>query len=822
MARARLARAIVAVACAATAFGALPGFAGHVQRVTVAGWTAPPAGARSLGPARGDGTAVVDLVLRTTEEPALAALAQRVLRSGAAPAPVMSPDDYAARFGADQRAVLALRRWAARAGVRISHVGRSRTLVQLAGRQAGIERLLEVRFARWQAGGSVWWQADRPPTVPAGLPVVAVVGLDSRMRASLAPHAARMSSASPGSASPGPTSLGIDVTTPRDLWDIYDQPAGNRGSGERLAIIGEGSAGDVDTALRNFQRANGLPMMPLHVHQVGAGPFTDLAGRGEWMIDTQAASGMAPDAESIELYFGRDLALTSLLVAIDGWVGDPAGPRQASASFSWCEAAPGFSDQGLTATAALDQALDTILRQAVVEGRTLFAATGDTGSSCPLLHLLNGIANDGVPIANYPAASPYAVAVGGTVLYPERSVTRTARGAEFAWTHSGGGSALFVPQPAYQAGVATMPLDCISAPDGTPYAGPTPCRGIPDVAAQSGDVVSNGYLIYDFSGAPLRAGGTSLSAPLWQGMWARVQAAAPVSRGGRVLGLGFANPKLYAAAARAAAFTDIVVGGNGAYVATPGWDYVSGWGSPDVAVLMRFLDHGMTPTHRRPAGRPQPVVPPGVAACYPLWQRDGVIGDGYYFSAQGEDPQLAVFQGDMRLLPGGRILRVSVDVMDMEATMPKGASDLVYVTHWVLIARGQPVGGYFARADVGPAGTAVYSDGAWDPYAVEGVSPYTTLHTNLRGRIRLGLGGGVDVDVPLADIGAPRRGDVLSAPSSEAYGLVGAPPVNQGPVQRPGTGLVAQGSVDASSPTRFDYTVGEVCARTGRPGTSGG
>ncbi len=77
---------------------------------------------------------------------------------------------------------------------------------------------------------------------------------------------------------------------------------------------------------------------------------------------------------------------------------------------------------GTGAPNALEPVADQTLRQGVLEGRTLFAATGDTGSSCPVLVLGpelgagNGVANQGVPIVNYPAASPYVVAVGGTVL----------------------------------------------------------------------------------------------------------------------------------------------------------------------------------------------------------------------------------------------------------------------------------------------------------------------------------------------------------------------------------------------------------------------
>ena len=38
-------------------------------------------------------------------------------------------------------------------------------------------------------------------------------------------------------------------------------------------------------------------------------------------------------------------------------------------------------------------------------------------------------------------------------------------------------------------------------------------------------------------------------------------------------------------------FTDVTLGTNGAYAAGQGWDYVSGFGTPRVAGLIRDVDH---------------------------------------------------------------------------------------------------------------------------------------------------------------------------------------------------------------------------------------
>ena len=73
-------------------------------------------------------------------------------------------------------------------------------------------------------------------------------------------------------------------------------------------------------------------------------------------------------------------------------------------------------------------------------------------------------------------------------------------------------------------------------------------------------------------------GGTSASAPSWQGIWARAQSA----KGGA---LGFAGPVIYNTEP-ASAFHDITIGAIGYFVATPGWDYTTGRGTPDISAFV--------------------------------------------------------------------------------------------------------------------------------------------------------------------------------------------------------------------------------------------
>jgi pseudomonalisin len=290
--------------------------------------------------------------------------------------------------------------------------------------------------------------------------------------------------------------------------------------------------------------------------------------------------------------------------------------------------------QGLGNT--LEAPGDAVLKLATMEGRTLFSSTGDTGSSCPVFYASgigagNGLANQGVPLTSYPASSPYVVGVGGTVLYtdePAETGAPVTRDREYAWTFGGGGDTFFIPEPSWQVGFPTLP--CIATPDGTPDPQDT-CRGVPDVAAQSGDVLTNGYQLYNDDGSTTQGGGTSLSSPLWAGMWARVSSAAANGT------TGFADPALYTAskdpAAYARDFFDVnsadvgtsIPAANGIYAALPGWDYATGLGTPMLDGIICDVDHagsgryakgvaGVCPAFTVAQGTPAPVIVKKAAA----------------------------------------------------------------------------------------------------------------------------------------------------------------------------------------------------------------
>ena len=83
-------------------------------------------------------------------------------------------------------------------------------------------------------------------------------------------------------------------------------------------------------------------------------------------------------------------------------------------------------------------------------------------------------------------------------------------------------------------------------------------------------------------------GGTSLAAPIWAGLTALMNDYLVRNGGGPV---GELNPLLYeiAQGARLPAFRDVTLGGNAVDDAGPGYDLVTGLGTPDVDHLVQDI-----------------------------------------------------------------------------------------------------------------------------------------------------------------------------------------------------------------------------------------
>jgi hypothetical protein len=487
-------------------------------------------------------------------------------------------------------------------------------------------------------------------------------------------------------------------------------------------------------------------------------PDTNDGATIEWELDTQASTGMAPNVLSETLFFAHHNTDVDILSSIVGWVNDRKGPKQGSASYGECE---NVGNANSVFVDGVEEPGDVALEQAVAMGRTLFASTGDTGSSCPILpENTNGLATQGYPGLEWPSVSPWAVAVGGTDLTSD-GATPPERLAETAWEFTGGGNSTSEPAGSYQQGVAA--LNCLFDKDGNPYvpgvaAGPI-CRSTPDVAAISGDVATgNGMLITDDNGADQQGAGTSLSSPLWLGMWTRVQAAAAGK------GLGFANYSLYklAKASPGRDFFDVVVGNNQPYPAKPGYDNTTGWGTPEVTQIMQDLTGRLTPVKNT---APAPVAVTPTTTCGQLFSDpsgdDSYVVEGQTLAAQGASPQLDILGGRFALSADGQTLRTIITVRNLTTDIPTGGVENDFNFVWIKDGTS-----YFTQLAIEPGGEVQAYDGQLIRVSLE--NRYQQLHVDT-GSITPGPNGTVEVDVPLANLPGVTTGTRLQHPSAASY-----------------------------------------------------
>ena len=359
------------------------------------------------------------------------------------------------------------------------------------------------------------------------------------------------------------------------------------------------AATDIRQDLAAFDRMFQLPAAPIQVVTTLAGAEAPYQATGQEIQDLEILHAVAP-AATLRVVLLPSNVLDSAATATAGML---AGLRLAVsgtgvASISWSVGEHYF-------TRAQVAQMHSILLGAAADHVTVIASSGDNGgfsdSDTPWE------AATPVTEVSLPASDPLVLAVGGTAL-----TANPAGGAyisETAWNSvaldvplagvSGGGFSHLYARPAYQ--------------DGVP--GISAARGVPDVA---GDAAQQGGAPIVFAGGGKRwitsASGTGAAALLWGGLVALADQYAHHA-------LGLVNPAIYRIARSSSyhrAFHDITTGnsyvtmpypaGTAGYRADPGWDPVTGWGSPDAQVLVPLLARltSRSTTQQDRAARPGP------------------------------------------------------------------------------------------------------------------------------------------------------------------------------------------------------------------------
>lgn len=464
----------------------------------------------------------------------------------------------------------ALRRWSDAHGLQVSNV--TATGATLTGKPAALDSALDVAIRDWVSpGGDRFLAASASATVPREL-VRSVSGFG------------RISTLHAGGLlfSP-PQGIPPKGLTPNDVIRAYNalplRQAGDSGVGQTVVVFEPGD-GFNQKSLDDFDRMFGLP--PITPTLIGVDSKDDGV---ETDMDIETIHMIAPSArivyDDVNHYAeGNDQATFAQVFHQAFQDVDKQFPGAVwSGSLGYCEYLY-FEPADL-------QVLDADVANASAHGTTFYASSGDTGGmDCTPPKSMGDFVGDQGKGVMFPSVLSNVTGVGGTTL----SVTSTSDYAdETVWTSAvvsqgtGGGVSTVIKRPSWQAGA------------GVGGQGVDPqFREVPDISADA-DPASGTIVISagaDKSGDPASetsGGGTSLAAPMWAGFTALMNAYLE-KNGGKAV--GSLNPTLYFLASHPPKFPpfhDVTLGNNDFYVATPGYDMVTGLGTPNVAYLTQDI-----------------------------------------------------------------------------------------------------------------------------------------------------------------------------------------------------------------------------------------
>jgi subtilase family serine protease len=535
----------------------------------------------------------------------------------------LTADQFRARFAPDAGTV-------ARVTASLRAQGLSTTLVdgmllRVTGSSAAVERAFGVELHAYRAASGATFHAPTGAQRLGSLEadVVGVVGLDTRER--YHPNLHRASAAVREHARLAPR--GNQLPNTPDLpgeWTVVDfagyygvnplYQRGVTGAGSTIGIVTLAAFTPSDAFA--YWASLGLKVDPNRITVInidgGAGAPSDDKGSDETTLDVEQSGGIAPGAKMI-VY----VAPNTDQGFIDAWAQAVNDNHADAISTSWGEW-EAFLGAGQI------QAFHNVFLQGAIQGQSLSAAAGDSGSYDDNGEVPPTFTN--VLSVDHPAADSFIVAAGGTTLpglqqflLNDGSIFNVMVNKERAWSWDylnglcaalgfdpvscgifpvggGGGVSSVFPVPFYQAGLGnirtTEPGQVLEDTSTTPptvfltlpahFAG----RNLPDISfnadPDTGYTVfytssRSGFGVFDFFG------GTSFVAPQLAGVSALIDQNAH----GRV---GFLNLAVYSLLFSNTAYNgnnpplrDINSGNNEFYQAEHGYDQASGAGVMNVA-----------------------------------------------------------------------------------------------------------------------------------------------------------------------------------------------------------------------------------------------
>ncbi len=535
----------------------------------------------------------------------------------------LTPDQFAAQFGAAASDLQTVQNWLTAQGFSVDGVSRGLNRITFTGTEAQVEAAFGAQLHYFNVGPEKHFAPASDLSIPASLAgVVESIGNISDFK----PHSHIRRSATPAFTS-GQT--GNHFLTPKDVATIYDinpaYTAGYTGTGQSIAVVGQSAV--ILSDIANFKTAAGVSSpAPIPVLYPGTGASTVYTGdESESDLDLEYSGTIAPGATVYFVYTGSSTNYGAFDALVYAVINDIA--PVISSSYGECELDLGSSNYAY---------YNQYLQQAAAQGQTVVAAAGDDGST-DCYGETSTAATEIALSVDFPGSSAWVTSVGGTEISASNNPASTtattywsANGTtdvissaltyipELAWnddstggiSSGGGGVSVLTARPSWQTGT----IGGIAIPSGS-------MRLVPDVSLMAspeepgylycssdsgtsgtgiqGSCSNNGFR--DGNGTNLTvAGGTSFAAPIFAGMVALInQATKSTGQGalGYILYPLASNTTTYAAA-----FHDIVVGNNACttspatlscassgltnYVTATGYDEATGLGSVDLYKLL--------------------------------------------------------------------------------------------------------------------------------------------------------------------------------------------------------------------------------------------
>jgi len=485
----------------------------------------------------------------------------------------LSPEQFTEQFGPTAQDYEAVAAFARTNGLTISARHPNRTLLDVEGSVADIEKALHVRMNNYQHPGEprTFYAPDADPSLDLAVPVAGISGLDNYARPRPRLVATPLTSSDNATANTG-SGLG-GTYLGKDFRAAYVPDTTLTGAGQSVGLLQ--FDGYTASDITYYETAAGLPNVTLTnvlLDGFGGGP-TGNGGEVEVSLDIEMSISMAPGLSNVIVYMAGPFGNWHDI--LNRMANDNLAKQL---SCSW------FIPNG-----PADPVADGIFQQMSAQGQSFMAASGDSGAYSGLIP--------------FPGDTFYITEVGGTTL-----TTTGPAGAwvsETTWTpDSGGGISTQYPIPSWQLPVS------MSANFGS-----ATMRNTPDVALTANNIyVRANNRDYNVSG-------TSCAAPLWAGFTSLMNQQAS---GNRLPPVGFLNPAVYKiglGGGYGQAFHDITTGNNGSathFPAVAGYDLCTGWGTPRGQQLINA------------------IVPPDTLALAPIkgFAASGAVGGPFSVTMQ--------------------------------------------------------------------------------------------------------------------------------------------------------------------------------------------